>query len=80
MGITKNGYLNRFKGHIKVATKRLDKKGKYLYNAMRKYGIENFEIKLLEQIIGWHNGCEREKHWIRELNTFRCNSNGYNET
>lgn len=54
-----------------------------IYNAIRKYGMENFEISILEN--GFKNDDERkekEKYWISELNTFidAENSNGYNMT
>ena len=47
-----------------------------LYQAFRKYGIENFEVRILEY-------CEtelldeREKYWIKYFDTFK---NGYNST
>lgn len=48
----------------------------HLYRAMRKYGIEHFWIEKLENcsdnIID-----EREKYWIKKLDTF---NNGYNMT
>ena len=52
------------------------KKDYHLYRAMRKYGVENFEIEPIEQ-------CpdnllnEREIYWIEKLDTFH---NGYNKT
>lgn len=48
----------------------------HLYKAMRKYGIDNFYMQLVEEcnddIIN-----EREKFWIKEYNSYK---NGYNET
>lgn len=41
---------------------------------MRKYGIENFEISLIEET---DNPEEREKYWIEEKRSFK---NGYNAT
>lgn len=47
-----------------------------LYQAMRKYGVENFDLIILEtcddSIL-----CEREKFWIQKENSF---VNGYNMT
>jgi group I intron endonuclease len=36
----------------------------YLYKAMRKYGIDKFTIKILEET---SNGNEREVYWIQNL-------------
>lgn len=46
-----------------------------LYRAMRKYGTDNFTISLLEECVDSLLN-EREKHWIKELNTQV--PNGYN--
>lgn len=36
----------------------------YLYNAMRKYGIDKFTIKILEET---SNGNDQEMYWIQKL-------------
>lgn len=46
-------------------------------NAIKKYGIENFEYEILEQNIAKEDLDEREKYWIKYYDTF---SNGYNCT
>lgn len=46
-----------------------------LYNSMRKYGIENFEITELEEINSFDHLLEREQYWINYYNSF---INGYN--
>lgn len=48
-----------------------------LYIAMRKYGIENFQIECLEEV---NNDLlsEREIYWIKELETYGIH--GYNAT
>ena len=47
-----------------------------LYQDFRKYGIENFEVRILEycktELLD-----EREKYWIKYFDTFK---NGYNST
>jgi len=64
---------HRFQEHIKAINKFPNRP---LYRAMKKYGIDNFSISILEE-------CdeslltEREVHWIEELNTYK---NGYNAT
>lgn len=48
----------------------------HLYKAMRKYGINNFKIEIIEQC---DNNLlnEREMYWINKLDTYK---NGYNST
>ena len=51
-----------------------------IHSKMRQYGIDNFEIEVLEQIytddINIVN--EREQFWIKEKNSFRGDGKGYN--
>lgn len=47
-----------------------------LYNAMKKYGIENFNVTLLEEC-SIDSLNDREKFWIEVLGAFK---NGYNAT
>ena len=50
----------------------------YFDRAIRKYGLENFDISILEECETIDELNEREKFWIRELN---CKiPNGYNLT
>lgn len=48
-----------------------------LYNAMRKYGIDNFEITQVEYIENADELSDREKYWIEQYNSY---FNGYNAT
>ena len=65
----------RFKQHIKDSTRR-DFEKRPLYDAMNKYGIENFIVEEIEQC---NNDLlnEREEYWIDYYGTFH---NGYNAT
>lgn len=63
----------RFKEHCKDAFRERNEK-RPLYAAMRKYGIENFSISLLEET---DNPEEREVYWIESLGSFK---KGYNAT
>lgn len=65
----------RFKQHIKDSTRR-DFEKRPLYDAMNKYGIENFIVEEIEQC---NNDLlnEREEYWIDYYSTFH---NGYNAT
>lgn len=64
----------RFKQHVKAA---LSNTGYYLHSAMRKYGVDNFTIELLEE-------CEeellhsREIYWVSHFKSF--GEMGYNLT
>ena len=54
-----------------------------LYLAMRKYGLENFEYEVLEEIpleLGQRELDLREIYWIHHKNTYVGNKNGYNLT
>lgn len=65
----------RWKEHCRDSRKKRAEK-RSLYNAMNKYGIENFEIEIIEE-------CsedlleEKEKYWINVFDTYH---NGYNAT
>ena len=64
----------RFKSHLDSA-----KYGSnlHLHRAMRKHGVESFDIQQLEECSA-EDIDEREKFWINELKTF--GSAGYNST
>lgn len=71
IGQSKNP-IRRYKEHIAEAGKT-DTIG--LYAAMRKYGINNFKIEIIEGPINNYN--EREIYWIKQYDSF---NNGYNLT
>lgn len=73
IGQTSFSIEKRFSEHCKDAFKFKAEK-RPLYSAMRKYGIENFHVELLEET---ENPNEREKYWIQKFNTYH---NGYNAT
>ena len=83
IGITRKGYLNRFQDHIKTSKKENCKRVRYiLYRAMRKHGIENFKIELLEQVDTFNEAKIKEQEYI---SMFKCYykddfSWGYNMT
>lgn len=73
IGKTEFSIEKRFKEHCQDAFK--DTKAKRpLYAAMRKYGIENFHIELIEET---NQPEEREMFWIEFYRSFK---NGYNAT
>lgn len=67
-----NNPIRRYKEHITEAAKT-DTVG--LYAAMRKYGINNFKIEIIEGPVNNYN--EREIYWIKQYDSF---NNGYNLT
>lgn len=73
VGCTIYSIQHRFQEHIKTISKCLNRP---LYQAMKKYGVQNFSIALLENcdeaILS-----EREIYWIEKLDTYK---NGYNAT
>lgn len=62
----------RYQGHLSQLND-----GSAIHNAMKKYGIEHFHYEILEDnILDKKELSEREKYWIKKLNTIR--PNGYN--
>lgn len=70
IGMTKQELGKRFSQH-KTASKRASTKS-YLYNAMKKYGVENFEIEQLFQFENREDCCNKEIECISK------NLDGYN--
>lgn len=70
---------DRWKRHLKDYKKATLYSKRPLYEAMQKYGIEHFSFQIIEET---DNTAEREKYWIKKLNTYIGfeNSNGYNAT
>lgn len=70
-----NNIERRWKEHKSLARTGNYKYKSILYDAMRKYGIEKFEIKELEKCL-ISDLENKEKHWITLLQT--TTPNGYN--
>lgn len=47
------------------------------YNAIKKYGWENFEHEILEENLSFEKACEMEKHYISKYHSL-VTENGYN--
>ena len=82
--------VNKFNGKIYVGQtrrtleerisehKRKSRRVSYIDRAIKKHGIESFEISIIEECSTIEELNEREKFWIKELN---CKiPNGYNMT
>lgn len=82
VGVTCRGYLNRFKEHIQdaLSSTNASDKTRIIYNAIRKYGPENFDVILLEDNISDEEAGDREKYYIDLYKTFYAYKIGYNMT
>jgi hypothetical protein len=69
------GYEGRFRCHISEAFSSKKNQSHYLNNAIRKYGVNDFGVELIEycEIV---KANEREIHYIKEFNSLF--PNGYN--
>lgn len=77
---TSNDVFSYCTNHFKKAIENSDTKNKrYFYNAIRKYGKENFIIKILKNNIPCDSLNEEEKHFIIIHNS-NNSKNGYNMT
>ena len=72
VGQTITSINTRFIQHKHSSTKY----NTYLYNAMRKYGIENFTIEQIDTANNIDELNNKEIYWIKKLNT--KTPNGYN--
>ena len=69
------GHEGRFRCHISEAFSTKKNQSHYLNNAIRKYGVEDFVVELIEYC-EISNADEREIHHIKEFNSLF--PNGYN--
>lgn len=76
IGKTEFSIEKRFQEHCRDAFKEYNEK-RPLYSAMKKYGVENFHIEQIEEVLNDELACEREIYWIEYYGSFK---NGYNAT
>ena len=69
------GHDGRFRCHISEAFSTKKNQSHYLNNAIRKYGVPDFDVELIE-CCETKDADERETHYIKELNSLF--PNGYN--
>lgn len=81
IGKTQYSIEQRFKEHCNDYLRREEEK-RPLYDAMKKYGIENFYVELIEDNIPDEEINEKEIFYIKQYNSYIGfeNSNGYNAT
>ena len=77
VGKTIYSITKRFKEHCSDSKRERCEK-RPLYDAMNKYGVENFIVEELEVVEDDNLLSEREIYWINELQTY--GSKGYNAT
>lgn len=71
----------RWKQHLNEALKKMNPKP--LYSAIRKYGVDNFLYKVVEELdrnITQEFLDEREKFFVQHFDTYIANGKGYNLT
>jgi len=76
VGITSRKLSDRKYGHLKMAS---DGKGSpaSIWEAIRQHGKDNFSFEIIEKTSDIESLREREKYWIKHLNTLT--PNGYNQ-
>lgn len=74
VGITKHSIEKRFQGHCKSAKRGSPNK---IHNAMRKYGVENFSVELIETVETREEANLREMYWV---SFYKSKESGYNMT
>ena len=62
------GHQGRFRSHISEAFSKKKHQCHYLNNAIRKHGVDNFEVELLENC-AIENANERETFYIKQHNS-----------
>lgn len=76
IGQTCKNLSARFNVHKSLARQGVNR---HLYDAMRKYGTDNFEIVEIERCLSKEELDEREKYWIKEYQSINREL-GYNMT
>ncbi len=81
IGKTSFSIEKRFKEHCADSKKERYEK-RPLYDAMNKYGIDNFSIEEIEEVPNDEIASQREIYWIEKLRTYIGfeDCNGYNAT
>lgn len=77
VGITSQGVEERFKGHLWDAHRGSKT---IFHSALRKYGVENFKLEVLESDIPQELAEERERYYIKAYDSYYPSRKGYNMT
>lgn len=65
VGITSECAIKRFKGHLSHLRRAKVIKCEPLYHFMRRVGVENISISVLEEVENKSIAEQREKYWIK---------------
>lgn len=81
IGITSRSIKERENSHI-YETREIRSKNFPFKRALIKYGIENFNLEILEEVKTKEEACQKEIFYIKKHKTYYkfSNSNGYNAT
>ena len=74
IGQTQQDLSKRWGQHLQESKIHSDRP---LYRAIKKYGIEMFAVRIIEENIPIDKLSERERYWIEQFDTYE---NGYNAT
>lgn len=81
IGQTSMPIEERHRLHISGAThERANDYNCLFHKKIREYGIDNFELEILEEVPNKSDLDEREQYWIEKKNSFVKNGKGYNLT
>lgn len=78
IGLTNHSMQHRWKEHLNSANSCADD---YVFHkAIRKYGADNFEIRLLEDNLSKEQAQAQERYYISLYDTYYSSGHGYNMT
>lgn len=77
IGLTRNSLQRRFSQHKYEANHGVDRP---LYRAMRKYGIDNFTIEVIDSANDLSTLKQKEQYWIQFYDSYGGHGHGYNAT
>lgn len=78
IGLTNHSMRHRWKEHLNSANSCADD---YVFHkAIRKYGADNFEIRLLEDNLSKEQAQAQERYYISLYDTYYLSGHGYNMT
>lgn len=86
-------YTNKINGKVYIGqtTEKLERRhyrhcvqhiddGTYFHKALKKYGIDNFELEIIENSIPLSELDNREIYWIKQFDSYYTSGKGYNLT